>query len=650
MKLHDLYRLVNGPWIDNHEIPADRGADGVFLALRDQAEEDVHAIVQEEKDSLAGVLYQSFMDTDGVNSAGTGAIDEDIRSISTESAAAFLSSLGKLDATGVSGLLNFWVAKDSASEDAVAYVFQSGLGLPNEAYYREQAQAEILAAYEKHVVAMLGFLAPDILGVSPTEAAARIVSVEKSIAAGHWDVVASRDAIKTNNPTEFADLPDLIQTYLRAMGLPEHRLNVRMPDYLDHLISLFSEESAHSLEDFRLWTLWHILLSRAAYLSEEISAKDFEFYGTVLSGATEQRARWKRAVATAEGLVGEEIGQHFVQRHFPPSSKTDMLELVDYLIKAYHERISALQWMSPATRERALEKLAQFRAKIGYTDSWRDYSALDFSPLGKDLVANVRAGAAFEHEYQLSTIGAPIDRDRWHSTPQTVNAFYNPTVNDITFPAAILRPPFYSPDADAAENFGAIGAVIGHEIGHGFDDQGSQYDGQGNLHSWWTPEDREAFSALTSQLVEQFTGLVPHAIASTGAESAGVNGEFTLGENIGDLGGLGVAVIAYRNYLADQGLDFASSPQLPFEVEGAEPELSGQTFNGLQRLFLSWARVWRSKTRPEVASNYLLIDPHSPAEFRCNVIAGNIAELYEAFDVQPDSPMWIDEDKRVSIW
>ncbi len=328
----------------------------------------------------------------------------------------------------------------------------------------------------------------------------RIVSLEKELAAGHWDVVSTRDAVKTYNPCEFSELPTMTRALLSGGNLSEHRVVNMMPSYLEHFESLFTSER---MADWQLWATWHILRSRAAMLPEEVGAKNFEFYGTKLSGATQQRDRWKRAVGLAESLVGEEIGQVFVDKHFPASSKREMDELVAYLIAAYRERISQLEWMTPATRERALEKLSQFKAKIGFPDSWRDYSGLEVSGKGGDLLANARAGSAFSHDFELAKIGKPADRDEWVTTPQTVNAFYNPVVNDITFPAAILRPPFYNPKADAAENFGAIGAVIGHEIGHGFDDQGSQFDGQGNLNSWWSDEDRAAFEKLTAKQTQK---------------------------------------------------------------------------------------------------------------------------------------------------
>ncbi len=616
--MHDLFHHVNGEWVDSHEIPADRGIDGSFYALRDKAEEDVHAIVSETSD-----LFASFMDTDAINAAGTAPLQPDLDLIAVKDIEEFAHNLGVLDRTGVGSPLAFWVEKDSQGEDSVPYLVQSGLGLPDEAYYREDAHAETRATYQKHVARMLAFLDPAyLLGLTPEVAAQRIMNLETQVAASHWDVVRSRDAMATYNPVELAELPSIIVTMLRGAGLRDGRVINMMPSFTEDLATMLRPET---LADWQLWAAWTVLRSRASVLTEEIGRANFEFYGTVLSGATQQRDRWKRGVGLVESLVGEEIGKEYVARHFPAKSKEQMLSLVDYLVRAYEQRISNLPWMTPATRERALEKLRLFQAKIGYPETWRSYEGLTFDPSGEQLVANVRRGAAFEHDYQLGKIGKPSDRSEWVTTPQTVNAFYNPVVNDITFPAAILQPPFFDPEADPARNFGAIGAVIGHEIGHGFDDQGSRYDGHGNLNSWWTDEDRAHFEERTAKLVEQFQGLVPSVLE--GQDVAGVNGEFTLGENIGDLGGLGIAVVAYQLYCADNNV---------------EPNL--------KELFLAWARVWRSKARPEMATQLLAIDPHSPNEFRCNVIASNVDEFYEAFDVEPGSPMWIAPEERVKIW
>lgn len=626
--MNDLFELVNGAWVNAHEIPADRGIDGAFYVLRDKSEEDVHAIL-EDGTGLGGTLFKSFMDNPGDISS----LDPDLAKIEVADVDEFVRGLGELERVGIGGPVSYWVEKDSQGEESVAYIFQSGLGLPDEAYYRDEDHAETLAAYKTHVEKMLGFLEPKYLqGLTPQIAAERIVNLESQLAASHWDVVKARDAVATYNPTALEEMPPLVRTLLGASGLSGKVVNM-MPSFTSDLDGMLRRET---LADWQLWAAWNILRSRAGVLSEEIGEANFEFYGKKLSGATEQRDRWKRGVGLAESLVGEDIGRSYVDKHFPPSSKEKMLELVEYLIAAYRSRIQQLEWMSEPTKQRALEKLAQFNAKIGYPEKWRSYDGLEFS---EDLVDNVRRGAAFEHDYQLSKIGKASDRQEWVSSPQTVNAFYNPVVNDITFPAAILQPPFFDPDADAAENFGAIGAVIGHEIGHGFDDQGSRYDGLGNLNSWWTDEDRANFEQLTAKLVGQFNGLVPSVLEGT--KTKGVNGEFTLGENIGDLGGLGIAVVAYKKYLEENGL------------EDVQPQKFGDLnseYTGFQRLFLAWARVWRSKARPEMAAQLLAIDPHAPNEFRCNVIAANIAEFYEAFEVEKGSKMWIDPEDRVTIW
>ena len=626
--MNDLFELVNGAWVNAHEIPADRGIDGAFYVLRDKSEEDVHAIL-EDGTGLGGTLFKSFMDNPGDISS----LDPDLAKIEVANVDEFVRGLGELERVGIGGPVSYWVEKDSQGEESVAYIFQSGLGLPDEAYYRDEDHAETLAAYKAHVEKMLGFLEPKYLqGLTPQIAAERIVNLETQLAASHWDVVKARDAVATYNPTTLEEMPPLVRVLLDASGLSGKVVNM-MPSFTSDLDGMLRRET---LADWQLWAAWNILRSRAGVLSEEIGEANFEFYGKKLSGATEQRDRWKRGVGLAESLVGEDIGRSYVDKHFPPSSKEKMLELVEYLIAAYRSRIQQLEWMSEPTKQRALEKLAQFNAKIGYPEKLRSYDGLEFS---EDLVDNVRRGAAFEHDYQLSKIGKASDRQEWVSSPQTVNAFYNPVVNDITFPAAILQPPFFDPDADPAENFGAIGAVIGHEIGHGFDDQGSRYDGLGNLNSWWTDEDRANFEQLTAKLVGQFNGLVPSVLEGT--KTKGVNGEFTLGENIGDLGGLGIAVVAYKKYLDDNSLEDVQ-PQKFGDLEGE--------YTGFQRLFFAWARVWRSKARPEMAAQLLAIDPHAPNEFRCNVIAANIAEFYEAFEVEQGSKMWIDPEDRVTIW
>lgn len=669
----DLFGHINGQWIAEHTIPADRAIDGAFHALRDEAEEAVRELItQADPESRVGRLYRSFMDSEAIGAAGVSALTPDLEVLATGSDRSSLAlALAKLDRTGIPGPVAYWIEKDSTSDAAMAYLVQSGLGLPDEAYYREANHADTLAAYQAHVATMLELFTNSVAQSTDSHlkslfdsyqlsdskaAAAQIVAVEKQIAAGHWDVVSARDSLKTYNKMELSQLPEgfPFAQWLAATGVNEvnatavSEIVVMMPSYLEHFAALWQDTE---LEQLRLWALWLVLRARSPYLPEEFSEQNFEFYGRTLQGATQQRDRWKRAVGFVEGAVGHDVGRLYVAQHFPATHKEQMLELVDYLLAAYRERISELPWMTEATQQRALEKLSLFKTKIGYPERWRDYSALT---VGDNLLDNVRAAAAFSHDYQVAKLGSPADREEWHADPQTVNAFYNPVVNDITFPAAILKPPFFSPQASPAENFGAIGAVIGHEIGHGFDDQGSQYDGHGNLQQWWTDADRAAFEQLTDALVEQYEGLVPTVLreaAATGATAAtaaadeaadpaeaaqlpGVNGRFTLGENIGDLGGLGIAVVAYRRFLRERGaeLGIADTPE---------------SYRGI---FEQWALVWRTKIRAELARQYLAIDPHSPAEFRCNVIASNIDEFHEAYGTAPGDGMWRDPADRVTIW
>ncbi|MDX6326759.1 MAG: putative endopeptidase [Nocardioidaceae bacterium] len=371
------------------------------------------------------------------------------------------------------------------------------------------------------------------------------------------------------------------------------------------------------------------------YLSREFVEANFDFYGRTLSGTPELRARWKRAVAFVNGSVGEAVGQLYVERHFPPASKAAMDELVANLLEAYRRSIAALDWMTEATKQRAFRKLETFRPKIGYPEKFRDYSAIDVR--ADDLWHNAKAAAAFEHDRQLHKIGAPVDRDEWLMLPQTVNAYYNPGTNEICFPAGILQRPFFDADADPAENYGGIGAVIGHEIGHGFDDQGSEYDELGNLHEWWTPEDRAAFKQRADKLIAQYDGYSPRDLPGEK-----VNGSLTVGENIGDLGGL---TIGHQAYLISLGAPTGSTSD--GGPTAGTPVRDGLT--GSQRLFLNWAYVWRTKQRPELSLQRLTVDPHSPSEFRAN-IARNLDEFHSAFETSSGDGMWLDPEERVRIW
>jgi predicted metalloendopeptidase len=510
------------------------------------------------------------------------------------------------------------------------HVSQSGIGLPDESYYRDPQYAEILAAYSRHIAAMFALV---FGGTADDHAAdaARIVALEKKLAAKHWDVVKRRDADLTYNLRKFSDLSDEAPGFdwtgwVRALGSsPEQaaELVVRQPDYLTAFAALWSSED---IADWKLWLRWRLITARAAILTDDLVAENFAFYGRTLSGTEQIRDRWKRGVSLVEGLLGDAVGKQYVERHFPPDAKARMDVLVSNLQKAYQVSIESLDWMTPETRERALAKLAKFTPKIGYPPKWRDYSKLHVDR--DDLYGNVLRGAAVNHDRELAKLGAPVDRDEWFMTPQTVNAYYNPGMNEIVFPAAILQPPFFDANADDAANYGGIGAVIGHEIGHGFDDQGAKYDGDGNLVDWWTDKDRAEFGARTKALIEQYDEYTPRAL--TGDHH--VNGAFTVGENIGDIGGLSIAVLAYKLSLEDKDA----------------PVVDG--LSGLQRVFFGWAQVWRTKSRDADAIRRLAVDPHSPAEFRCNGVVRNIDAFYDAFDVSESDELYLEPVQRVPIW
>ncbi|WP_137723110.1 M13 family metallopeptidase [Prescottella subtropica] len=630
----DLFVHVNGTWLDDYEIPADRAVDGAFRTLYDRAEEDVKTLIQEASASEAahgsdaqkiGDLYSSFMAADAVEAAGLSPIAEELAAVADAADLSELAGIvGRLQRTGVGGAIGQYVDTDAKdSSRYLVHVTQSGIGLPDESYYREEGHAEIRDAYVAHIGKMFA-----LAGIGYD--AQRVFDLETAIAAGHWDVVKRRDAELSYNLVTLGDLTGehggfdwaawMSGLQVTAEQLAE--IVVRQPSFVATFTELWT---SRPLEDWKAWATWRILHSRAPYLTEALVAEDFAFYGTTLSGTQENRERWKRGVSLVQDLLGEAVGKLYVERHFPPESKARMQELVANLQEAYRRNISDLEWMSPATRQAALAKLEKFTPKIGYPDVWRDYSAVEVD--ASDLVGNYRSGYAADHDRDIAKLGGPVDRDEWFMTPQTVNAYYNPGMNEIVFPAAILQPPFFDADADDAANYGGIGAVIGHEIGHGFDDQGAKYDGDGNMVDWWTDDDRTEFGKRTTALIEQYNEFEPQDLPGHT-----VNGEFTIGENIGDLGGLSIALAAYRI-----ALDGADAPTL-------------DELTGLQRVFFGWAQVWRTKARNEEALRRLAVDPHSPPEFRCNGVVRNLDSFHEAFDVTPGDALYLEPDKRVKIW
>ncbi len=633
----DLFRHVNGPWIERTEIPADKARYGSFYVLAEEAEQAVRDIIVEAQSAEAGTearkigdLYASFMNTEAIEAAGVAPIQPLLATLAQiDSIEQFLTSLAAFERAGVGGFAALFIDNDPGNpERYVVFVEQAGIGLPDESYFREEHFADIRAAYRAHVERMF-----TLAGYADARAAAeRVFALEAEIAAAHWDNVESRDSEKTYNLMAWAEVVAVfaergldLDRWREAMGVPAQafaEVVVRQPSFLAGIASLLR---ADRLDAWRDWLAWQIIRGNAGYLNAEIVEANFDFYGRTLTGTPQLRERWKRGVSLVEAAMGEAVGKIYVERHFSPEAKDAMDVLVGNLIEAYRQSITELDWMSAATRQRALEKLDKFTPKIGYPVKWRDYSTLELR--ADDLIGNAAAIAEFEFQREIGKIGKPIDRDEWFMTPQTINAYYNPGFNEIVFPAAFLQPPFFSIDWDAAANYGAIGAVIGHEIGHGFDDQGSKYDGDGRLIDWWTPADREAFEARTASLIEQYNALAP-------AQTPGhfVNGALTIGENIGDLGGLAIAWKAYQ-----------------FSLAGQEPPVI-DGLSGAERFFLAWAQAWRFKSRDEEVIRLLAIDPHSPSEFRCNQIVRNLDAFAETYGLSETDALWLDPAERVSIW
>lgn len=671
----DLFRFVNGPWIDTYRLPDDKARYGSFDKLAEDAESQIRDILEDEDCPAAKsqALYRSFMDTDAIEAAGATPIRPALDAIDHASdKAALTRTIGALKPIDMGpDVFDIAVFGDPKNPDTnVVHLEQSGIGLPDEAYYREDHYTPIREAYVDMVAKQLR-----LAGYGDEETtraqAGRFLDVETRIAANHWDNVATRDSQKTYNPTDFATLSDELAHFdiaawadawqgaydatpaaktqpVDLTAALQHTI-VHEPSFLKGFDAFWNNAD---LDDLKLWARVHVIIGTASLLSHDYDAANFDFYGKVLSGTTQQRDRWRRGVSLVNGVCGEDVGREYVKRHFPESSKQRMGQLVDNLIDAYRVSITDSDWLGEETKAKALEKLSKFTPMIGYTERWRDYTAFDVHA-DAGLVANMQAAALYEWGFQLSKAGKPVDKGEWLMNPQTVNAYYEPSMNVIVFPAAILQPPFFNPDAEDAANYGGIGAVIGHEIGHGFDDQGAQYDGDGVLNDWWTTDDKANFEKRTKALIEQYNAFVPTQLAEKYADEPNkaphVNGALTIGENIGDLGGVNIALKAYAFALDEAaGRDKDGSAKAIEESLSAAPVMDGWT--GLQRFFLSYASIWRSKNRDELAEKYLQIDPHSPAECRTNGIVRNVDLFYRAFDVTPDSAMWLDPDKRVRIW
>ena len=634
----DFFTHLNGEWLKTTEIPSDKSSWGTFAMLRDDALTQLHGIIEAaeaDKDKKAGSdkqkisdLYASFMDEKKLDTLGvkplTGELNR-IRGIKDKKA--FPMLIAHLDKLGVSTPYGIYVRQDARESTRYAVgISQSGLGLPDRDYYLKKDDAKLAAAllkYEAHIAKILT-LAGD---KNPAGNAKAIVALETALAEAQWTKVQNRDPVKRYNKTPINKLSELAPAYdwghaLAASGVANKTdyVIVNQPSYLTGFNAVLEKTD---LATWKAYFEWQLLRSAAPYLSKDFADASFDFYSTVLTGVAVKPPRWKLGVALVERSIGEGVGKLYVEQYFPPERKARMDELVKNLLASYQTSINSLDWMGPETKKEAQAKLAKFMPKIGYPNVWRDYSSLAI--VKGDLIGNVMRASSFAHQRMINKLGKPIDREEWGMTPQTVNAYYNSTMNEIVFPAAILQPPFFDAKADDAVNYGAIGAVIGHEISHGFDDGGSQSDGDGNLRDWWTKEDRANFKAKTDALVKQYNGYSP-------IKGYNVNGELTLGENIADNSGVAIAYKAYK-----------------LSLGGKEaPVIDGLT--GDQRFFMGFGQVWRSKTREEQQILLIKTDPHSPGQFRANGTMANQPGFYDAFGVKPGDKMYVAPEQRVIIW
>ena len=632
----NFYWYANEKWLEETEIPADKSNYGIFTLLADGADEQVRQLIEQAANSESergsasqkvGDLYRSVLDLQTRNQAGIAPLHEPQALIdSIESRRDVAVVMGQLLHYGVYGPLAAYVSVDARNSDQyTVYVTQSGLTLPDREYYLDDENERFVALrsdLKQYIAEMLRFMGTS----NPEGAASQIFKLETEIAKHHWTKTENRDPVKTYNQVSSADLAKQLssfawQPFSEAAGMGTQKaFVVRQPSFIDAFAKVFAETEVDVL---KLYLKFHLIDQYASSLTETIEKRSFDFHSTAVRGVDQQQPMWKRGVAVTGGALGELVGQLYVAEQFQPQAKLRMQQLVKNLERAFESRIKTRDWMSDNTKQEANKKLSMFTTKIGYPDVWKNYDKLAIE--SKVLATNMIASAKFEAQRELDKLGGPIDRTEWHMTPQTVNAYYNPTMNEIVFPAAILQPPFFNMQADDAVNYGGIGAVIGHELSHGFDDKGSKFDGEGNLRMWWTEQDRQEFERRAKGLVDQYNKYEP-------LEGNFVNGELTLGENIGDLGGLSVAYEAYR-----------------LSLEGKEaPVIDGLT--GDQRFFLGWAQIWRRLYRDRELLDRLITDPHSPSEYRANGIVRNLDAWYEAFGITKESSLYLAPENRVRIW
>ncbi len=631
----NFYVYANEQWLDDTPIPADKSNYGIFTVLDDETREQVRALIEAaaEEDAEEGTpsqkvgdMYRSVLDVSKRNDIGIAPIQPLLQIVENiDSPKDLATAMGRLVRQGVYGPIAPYVSVDAKhSDEYIVYLTQAGLTLPDRDYYLEDEPRynELRGELKTYIADMLAAIGTE----NAAEASEQVFEIEKQIAERQWTKTENRDPDATYNRKTMTELDELVDQFpvdqmLDAAEIKDQAaIVVSQPSFFTEIDAVLTDTP---LKAWKSYLAFHVVDSYASALTEDLEERHFEFHGKAVSGTDEQQPMWKRAVDATGSVLGEVVGQLYVEKHFTPQAKARMNELVNNLKVAFAQRIKSRDWMGKGTQKQAQVKLDKFTTKIGYPDEWKDYSKLtitDASP-----ATNMIAAARFEFDRDLNKLGGPIDRNEWHMTPQTINAYYNPTMNEIVFPAAILQPPFFNMAADDAVNYGGIGAVIGHELSHGFDDKGSKYDGDGNLRNWWTPTDREEFEKRAAGLSAQYDEFKPFP-------DMNVNGELTLGENIGDLGGLAVAYAAYR-----------------LSLDGKEaPIIDGLT--GDQRFFLGWSQIWRRLYREQELRKRLITDPHSPSEFRVNGIVRNMDEWYESFDIDKTDKLYVAPENRIRIW
>jgi len=633
----DFFRYANGGWLDTYELPASRSSYGSFTVLSDRSDQRVRGIIEDlsQTEPTQGSIeqkisdyYLSYMNVDVLNDRGIGPLQDSLAKLrEIDSRDKLIVAFGRSFIENTATPFGFYVGADRSNPDRHQLVLSvGGISLPDRDYYLRDTEEfkDVRTAYIDHIAEILEFASIE----DANQKARSILSLETAIAENLWPRNQRRNRDLTYNPMTFTDFKDTFpgfdwDSYFDAAGISElEDLNVSYPSAMSPIIDLVN---VLTVDDWVSYMTYRLIVDSASALSEELDNARFNFYSTVLRGVPEQRDRWERGVSRVGALnsLGEAVGQVYVQRHFPESAKQQMEQLVENLRAALAQSIDEIDWMSSATKDEALKKLQSFRPKIAYPDEWKDLSSIEIDR--SDLFTNAQKIREFNYADEIQRLGKPTNREEWGMTPQTVNAYYNSSFNEIVFPAGILQPPFFDPQADAAVNYGGIGAVIGHEMGHGFDDQGSKSDFAGIQRNWWTDEDRENFELLTRAIASQYDKFEP-------VPGYFIDGNFTLGENIGDIGGLSLAFRAYKMSLAGE----------------EAPIIDGLT--GDQRFFLSWAQVWQRKYREDALIQRLTSDPHSPSEFRVNGVVRNFDEWYEAFDVQEGDILYLPPEERVRIW